>query len=73
MDCSFLFNPMTNTDHFPRYKIYLLTVWEERGQESEIKWRFRLEDSVTGQQRGFVSLDKLVRALEQELADWVTR
>ncbi|MGD2159485.1 MAG: hypothetical protein PVG32_21590 [Anaerolineales bacterium] len=63
---------MTNSDWVPRYHIYLLTIWEERNQDAgaEAVLRFRLENPSSGQQRGFTSLEPLVAALEQELADW---
>jgi hypothetical protein len=62
---------MTNFEPPPRYHIYLLTIWEERGQETGggVAWRFRLEDSSTGQQQGFANLEALVAVLEQVLAD----
>jgi len=55
----------------PRYRSYLLIFWEERRQDlsSPTLWRFRLEDPHTGQWRGFASLDALIAALEQEMAD----
>jgi hypothetical protein len=55
----------------PHYQIYLLTIWEEDGQETRgvDEWRFRLEDPRTGQQRGFTSLDALAANIAQELAD----
>lgn len=55
----------------PRYRTFLLTLWEERGRDpdSPVVWRFRLEDPRTGQQHGFASLETLVAALEQEMED----
>ena len=53
----------------PRYRAFLLTLWEERSQDRDSPqvWRFRLEDPRTGQQRGFASLEALVEALKQEM------
>ena len=58
-------------DRPPRYRSYLLTLWEERARDpgaSEV-WRFRLEDPRTGQRRAFASLEALLAALEQDMAD----
>jgi hypothetical protein len=54
----------------PRYRSYLLTVWEERNLDPNlpVAWRFSLEDARTGQSRGFAGLEALVVALEQEMA-----
>ncbi len=58
-------------DRPPRYRSYLLTVWEERTHDakSPVTWRFSLEDARTGRRRGFADLEALVAALEQEMAD----
>ena len=55
----------------PRYRTFLLTLWEERNRDrgSAPVWRFRLEDPRTGQRRGFASLEALVEALKQEMGD----
>jgi len=55
----------------PRYHTFLLTLWEERTEDPNLPtvWRFRLEDPRTGEQQGFASLEALVAALEQEMAD----
>jgi hypothetical protein len=52
------------------YRIYLLTVWEERGRGRQdlAAWRFCLKDPQTGQQRGFANLTALVTALLEEIA-----
>jgi hypothetical protein len=55
---------MTNLDKPPRYKSFLLTVWEERSGET-ILWRYGLEDPKTGQRRAFASPEALVTALQQ--------
>jgi hypothetical protein len=54
-----------------RYRALLLTLCEEPGRERNLPrvWRFRLEDPRTGQQRGFASLEALVEALRQVMAD----
>jgi hypothetical protein len=55
----------------PRYRSYLLTVWEERNVDpsSPGAWRFSLEDARTGRRRGFAGLEALVAALQQEMAE----
>jgi hypothetical protein len=55
----------------PRYRSYLLTMWEERNVDPNLPvvWRFGLEDARTGQRRGFAGLEALVAALEQEMAE----
>ncbi len=59
-------------DRPPRYRSYLLTVWEERSSNPNAPptWRFSLEEARTGQRRGYAGLEALVAALEQELADY---
>jgi len=54
----------------PRYRSYVLTVWEERSRDpsSPVAWRFSLEDPRTGQRRGFADLEVLVAALKEEIA-----
>jgi hypothetical protein len=55
----------------PRYRSYLLILWEERSQNSGAPavWRCSLEDPRTGRRRGFSSLQALLAALEQEMVD----
>jgi hypothetical protein len=55
----------------PRYKAYLLRIWEERTQDTGApsKWRFSLEDPNTAARRGFDNLQVLLRFLETELAN----
>lgn len=62
---------MTFLKKLPRYQSYLITMWQERGQDSDNLggWRFRLEDPHTGERRGFANLEKLMAALEQEMAN----
>jgi len=54
----------------PYYRIYLLTIWEERGRGKQdlAAWRFCLKDPQNGQQRGFANLTALVTALLEEVA-----
>jgi hypothetical protein len=58
-------------DRPPRYRTYLLTLWEERGRETSapVAWRFRLEDPRTGKRRGFATVEGLVAALEEEMSE----
>ena len=44
-------------------RIYLLTVWQEAGQEAAI-WRFRLEDPHTHWRCGFVDAQDLMALLD---------
>ena len=55
----------------PRYHTFLVTLWEERNQDSNLPsvWRFRLEDPRTGQRWGFANLQALVAVLEQEMVE----
>ena len=54
----------------PRYRTYLLTIWEERSQDptSSTVWRFSLKDPDTGQRRGFAGLEEMMAFLRSELA-----
>jgi hypothetical protein len=53
------------------YRIYLLTIWAERGQDHEapFMWRFSLKDPRTGRQHGFANLTELVIALHVALIE----
>lgn len=54
------------TSQPPYYRIYLLTVWQERnrGPPAQITWRFRLEDPRSGWQKVFVDATALTEALQ---------
>lgn len=54
----------------PYYRIYLLTVWQERsrGPPEGIVWRFRLEDPRSGQQQAFADAATLMTALQALIA-----
>jgi hypothetical protein len=60
---------MSTFDKPPRYRSYLLTVWEERSQDPDVSviWRFSLQDPRTGQRRGFASLEEMVSFLRTKL------
>ena len=60
---------MSTFDKPPRYRSYLLTVWEERSQDPDVSviWRFSLQDPRTGQRRGFASLEEMVNFLRTKL------
>ena len=62
---------MTFFDKPPRYHSFLITMWQERSQSTDVSvvWRFRMEDPHTGQRRGFADMDALVAALQQEIED----
>lgn len=51
----------------PRYQVFLLRCWEERGEHPESgAWRFSLQDPDTNQRRGFASLEALVAFLTHQ-------
>ncbi|MBV7328145.1 hypothetical protein KFU94_07770 [Chloroflexi bacterium TSY] len=54
-------------DRPPHYRVYLLTVWQERSGSPDHPgvWRFSLEDPHSKQRRGFVSVAALVAALQE--------
>lgn len=54
----------------PRYRSYLLRCWETGGggPQRPATWRFSLQDSETGQKRGFADLEALVTYLQTALA-----
>lgn len=53
----------------PQYRTYLLRCWEECAANGAEKfWRFSLEDTRTGQRRGYSSLSELNAALEADMA-----
>jgi len=51
----------------PYYRIYLLTVWQERnrGPPEQTIWRFRLEDPRSGRQRLFADAATLLTTLQE--------
>lgn len=50
----------------PAYRSYLLRVWRASGDEPRM-WRMSLEESHTGERRGFAGLDQLIAFLEDQL------
>ena len=66
---------MTLSAKPPRYRSYLLTLWEERSDDPAlpVTWRFALEDPHTGERRGFGSLEALAAALDLEMGGRDTR
>ena len=58
----------------PRYRFYLLTVWEERNLDPNlpVTWRFSLEDARSRQRRGFADMASLMTAVERELVAIIT-
>ena len=62
---------MTSFNKPPRYRSFLITMWQERSQATDVPvvWRFRMEDPHTGQRRGFADMDALVAALQLEIED----
>lgn len=48
------------------YRIFLLTVWQEKGRvpSEQFVWRFRLEDPHTGWQKVFADAASLLTVLQ---------
>jgi hypothetical protein len=57
-------------DKPPRYRSYLLRIWETRSERPDEPptWRFRLQDARTGAQHAFPDLEALVAFLRAEMA-----
>ncbi|NUM49226.1 MAG: hypothetical protein HUU38_31380 [Anaerolineales bacterium] len=57
----------------PKYLVYTLRCWEERGEPREEnpqvpgEWRFMLVDVQTGQRHGFGVLKQVAEFLEEKL------
>ena len=62
---------MSTLDRAPRYRTYVLRMWEERSEEPDhsVTWRFSLEDVCTRQRHGFGNLEALVEFLHARLTD----
>jgi hypothetical protein len=60
-----------STPNLPRYRAYLLRLWQEQTASSERAaiWRTMLEDPKTGQRRGFDGLDSLLAFLRAEIGE----
>ncbi len=55
----------------PRFQVFLLRCWEERGEHPESGvWRFSVQDPDTGSRRGFASLEALVAFLTNQFGVW---
>jgi hypothetical protein len=62
------FRTATMGDESLHYRSYVLRCWAEYDRDADMTlWRFSLEDTCTGQRRGFASLNKLMTALRTEL------
>ena len=57
-------------DKPPRYRSYLLRMWEARGERPDEPpvWRFRLQEVQTGEQCAFPDLEALIAFLRAEMA-----
>lgn len=69
---------MTQNKLVSPHRIYLLTIWQERGRDPQTsgQWRFSLAHPASGQRQGFASLAALMAALEQatgQAEDWVRK
>ena len=54
-------------DSPPRYQVFLLRCWEERGEHPESgAWRFSLQDPGTGLRRGYANLEALLAFLTNQ-------
>ena len=53
----------------PKYKTYILRIWEERDPNSETadRWRFTLTDPRSNQRHGFNNLRDMCQFLELNL------
>jgi len=52
----------------PNYHSYVLRLWQEdTGRESS--WRFMLLNPLSGDQRGFASLERLVVFLQKQMEE----
>lgn len=62
---------MTNYEPASGYRIYLLTVWQERDQAetADQGWRFHLTDPQTGKRYGFTNPATLLTALQQAMSE----
>jgi hypothetical protein len=62
---------MSTFIRLPRYRAYLLRCWEESSvQPGQLgTWRFSLEDTRTGQRRGFATIEAMIDCLQTELAN----
>lgn len=48
----------------PRYHLFILTVWEEeRSAQGAARWRYSLEQSQSGERKGFKNLEELMAYL----------
>jgi hypothetical protein len=56
-------------DKPPRYRSYVLTLWQEPVSDpgAQVVWRFSLKDPRTNQRHGFTSLEEMVAFLRLEL------
>jgi predicted ester cyclase len=55
---------MSKPDPPPRYHVFVLRAWEERGAlDGPAAWRFSVEAPSTGQRRGFATLEALMAYL----------
>jgi len=55
-------------DELLHYRSYVLRCWAENDRGADMTlWRFSLEDTRTGQRRGFAGLNELMTTLRTEL------
>jgi hypothetical protein len=59
------------TSERPVYRSYLLRLWRARSGE-RLVWRASLEDSHTGERRGFADLARMLAFLEDQLGAALT-
>ncbi len=62
---------MAGSDRPPHYHAFLLRCWQERSQFNDVPavWRFSLENPQTGDRFGFTTLDAVIAALQDSLAN----
>lgn len=50
------------------YRAFLLRLWRVEAEGQRV-WRFSLEDSITGERRGFAHLGKLITYIISEIIE----
>jgi hypothetical protein len=62
---------MVASEKPPLTRIYLLTAWQEPGQQESLDhgWRFHLTDPQTGKRYGFTSAAMLLAMLQQAASE----
>lgn len=53
----------------PAYQAYMLRIWQEHmaGCDGPAVWRFSLQDTQSGERRGFASLERLMAYIATQI------